>query len=325
MKVEGPISAADLADADRRQAERRQGERRGMDGLRSNIQWTVASDRGRQSTRSKGWWRLRMKPSRIIPLVVALVAGGMAAYLATQREQPAVQPVAEVVQDTTARILVASQAIGVGQRLSSASLSWEEWPKAALRPDYITSVAAPTAISDMSGSVARSEFLPGDPIRPQKLARGADSFLPAILEGGKRGVSVAITAESASGGFVNPSDHVDVVLTRTFSASEAGIVTSQSTTILHNIQVLAIDSRLGPSNGTRLGQGSDIIQTDQFSGQAIATLALDAADAELIVNAAAIGKLSLLLRSAVDVAAKDVRPEDGANQAIRLSSPFWTR
>ncbi len=314
-------SVGDQVDVDQRQAERRHGERRGTKGLGSNLQWTVASGRRSGAKRFNGW-RPRMKLSRAIPLVLALLAGGAAAYLATsQSEQPAAQPAVVVAQETT-RVLVASRALGAGERLSPNSVAWEEWPLTALQSDYITLAAAPAAITDMSGSIVRSEFFPGDPIRAQKLVESANSFLPALLDGGKRGVSVAITAESASGGFINPGDRVDVVLTRLLSSGENGVVTNYSRTILHSVQVLAIDERLGAAGSP---DASENLRADNFSGQAIATLALDASEAELIVNAGAIGKLSLLLRSAIDLADNDKSSESSINQAIRLSSPFWSR
>jgi pilus assembly protein CpaB len=175
-------------------------------------------------------------------------------------------------------------------------------------------------MNDISDFVARSEFLPGDPIRRDKLAEGDGSFLSATLGKGMRGVSVVVSAESASGGFISPNDHVDVVLTRTSpTAGVAGSV-PRSETILRNVLVLAINSKAGDPDAS--GTPS---RGNTFAGQAIATLALGPTDADLVVSASAMGKLSLLLRSAVDSAdaGKGAEAQDSANQAIRMTSPFW--
>ena len=259
-----------------------------------------------------------LRPSRIALIMVAIVAGGIAAYLALQRSPPAPEPVQEVVTEVVAapvtQVLVANQAIPVGQKLSPESLAWIDWPQGAMRPEYITNETMPDAMTEMSGSIARSEFFPGEPIREQKLARNGNGFLSVVLEPGMRAVSVAIASESASGGFVLPEDRVDVVLTR---GTEAG---PDSMTILSNVRVLAINKQLG---GTEPAEGEED-ETAGFDGMAIATLALDQPQAEMVASAQMLGKLTLVLRPMADSAA----PSTGlstANQAIRLTSPFWNR
>jgi pilus assembly protein CpaB len=262
---------------------------------------------------------LGIRPSRIMLVMVAVVAGGIAAYLALQRSQPVPgpQPVPEVVTEIVPapvkQVLVASQPISVGQRLSSESLSWVDWPEASMRPEFITTEAMPDAMTEMSGAIARSEFFPGEPIREQKLARDGSGFLSVVLEPGMRAVAVPVTPEVASGGFIQPDDHVDVVLTEAAEGHD-------STTILTNVRVLAINNRLG-----RTDEDESESETDAtFKGLALATLALDQMQAEMIASAQLLGKLTLVLRPLADSAA----PSTGlsaANQAIRLTSPFWNR
>ena len=114
-----------------------------------------------------------MKPARIILLLVALVAGGLAAFLVTRGGRPAPQQVVqtEVVQEAKTQILVAKAPIGVGERLSTASLEWQDWPEGAVRPEYVTIAVMPDAPAELTGAVARFEFFPGEPIREAKLVR----------------------------------------------------------------------------------------------------------------------------------------------------------
>ncbi len=273
-------------------------------------------------SRPRGRWP--MQRSRIILLFVAMVAGGLAAYLALQDPKPAApvvvaEPITEVVPEPKMQILVAKHALGVGERLSPTSVEWQDWPESALRPEYITVAAAPEAIEEMSGSVARFEFFPGEPIREQKLALPSQGYLSAVLATGMRGVSVAVTADSASGGFILPNDRVDVVLTRVGGAGQI------SDTILRNVKVRAINTRLGETGAS--GEPADPTdpRTEVFADQAIATLELDATQAEVIINAAITGKLSLVLRSMTDTAEQSELAEGATNQAIRISSPFWSK
>ena len=72
---------------------------------------------------------------------LALIAGGLAAFLATRGGTPpqTVVQTISVPQHTETQVLVAKTPIGVGQRLDAASVEWQDWPQSAIRPEYITS------------------------------------------------------------------------------------------------------------------------------------------------------------------------------------------
>jgi pilus assembly protein CpaB len=175
----------------------------------------------------------------------------------------------------------------------------------------------PEAITDLEGSVARAEILPGEPILEPKLVKTEGGFLSTMLASGKRGVSVTVAAASASGGFIVPNDYVDVVSTR---VSDRG----QSTeTILRNVRVLAINGSLGKPTEPAAEEGGE--PTTGVFAEALATLELDSTQAELIINATAQGVLSLVLRSIDDADAPGAADERASNRAIRLTSPFWQK
>ena len=253
-----------------------------------------------------------MKPTSIVLLLVALIAGGLAAFLATQQSAPVtvVQGPTTVVQEAKEQILVATAPIGLGQRLSSETVQWLDWPEGAVREDYITNAERPEALADVSGAVARFEIFPGDPITEAKLVRTGQGYLSAVLEKGKRGVSVAVEAASASGGFIVPNDRVDVVLTR---QSPSGLV---SETIVRNVKVLAINLRLGET-GTTGTPANPEVPNEAFQGSSIATLELDPQQGEAVINAAKVGTIALSLRSIADFAAVE-DPMQRSNANIRL-------
>jgi pilus assembly protein CpaB len=280
--------------------------------------------------------RLRMKPSRLLLVLVALLAGGAAAFLATQHDQVAAPAVVQTATQPApvpkTEVLVAKAAIGVGQRLTPDAVEWKDWPQDAVSPEYITVAATPDAVAGMAGSMARSEFIAGEPIRREKLARADQGYLASVLDSGMRGVSVSVTAESASGGFIAPNDRVDVLVTRS--------VDGLSETVLQNTRVLAINDRLSGMDGAATAPAAasipavpggpaaaapaDATNARVFSDTAIATLELDPDQAQVVIAAASTGKLSLALRSVGDIASTATDREAAANEAIRLTSPFWT-
>jgi len=296
------------------------GSRQRMDNLRAEAQRnsiTRLEKRGLSSFLPTG--RRRTNPARILLVIVALVAGGLAAFLAIQHEPTAAAPApvaapAEAAKPLTTKILVAKGAVEVGQSLSSSMVEWADWPQAQLRPDYLTLAQAPNSAADLNGWMARYALFPGEPIEKVQLAPPGSSYLSAILGKGMRAVSVSVAADSASGGFVAPDDHVDVVLTR---SSDGG---HDAQTILSDVRVLAINAQLG-SQAPPAGSGD--AKPNVFTGQAIATLELDPTQGNVITEAALVGKLSLVLRPTGDAVSADVARERAVNAAIRLTSPFW--
>jgi pilus assembly protein CpaB len=257
-----------------------------------------------------------MKPARIILLLVALVAGGLAAFLVTRGGRPAPQQVVqtEVVPEAKTQVLVAKTPIGMGERLSQASLEWQDWPEGAVRPEYVTIAAMPEAPAELTGAVARFEIFPGEPIREAKLVRSDQGYLSAVLAEGMRGVSVGVSAETGAGGFIVPNDHVDVVLT---TQTEAG---QQSEVILANVRVLAIGTRLGEmgASGGQEDPNAPAPTPVTFDNATIATLELTPAQAETLINASTLGQLALALRSVVDFNNTTVAETSTANQTVRL-------
>ena len=249
-----------------------------------------------------------MKAARIVVLVVAVGAGGVAALLAGRQEQveapPPPEPVAKL--DTT-EVLVARSDIGIGQAVSAAHMQWQTWPTAAAGPYFVRKDEKPNAIQDLSGSIARAPLVTGEPVRESKLIKANGSgFMAAILPSGMRAVSTEISPETGAGGFILPNDHVDVILSRRDREAEkaVGVDTYVSETILSNIRVLAIDQAVEEKNGQKVVVGKT------------ATLELAPRQAESLALARQLGTLSLALRSLADgkTSGNASKPEDKAER-----------
>ncbi|MDO9564257.1 MAG: Flp pilus assembly protein CpaB, partial [Bradyrhizobium sp.] len=143
-----------------------------------------------------------MNTARIVVLTIAVGAGGVAAYLASGSDTgPA--PAEPVVQMPTIDVLVARADIGLGQSLKPDDLQWQTWPASSNNNSFIRRAERPDATTQVAGSIARSPFIAGEPIREQKLVRADGSgFMAAILPTGMRAISTEISPETAAGGFI---------------------------------------------------------------------------------------------------------------------------
>ena len=242
-----------------------------------------------------------MKPARIIVLVIALAAGGVAAMLAGGSDPKPPQPI-QIVKVEMVDVLVAKTDINVGQTLAPAELQWQTWPVNAAAPTFIRKSAMPDAVEKLTGAIARYAFVTGEPINEAKLIKVQGSgFMAAILPTGKRAISTEISAETGAGGFILPNDRVDVILTRREKDDKGDHFVSE--TILTNIRVLAIDQMIAEKNGQKVVIGKT------------ATLELTPGQAETLALSRQQGTMSLALRSLADAKRKDSEdPEDARNR-----------
>src|SRR3954451_4355269 len=248
-----------------------------------------------------------MNTARIVVLVIALGAGGVAAYLASGYDnKPApVLPVAEKLP--TVEVLVAKNDIGLGQSVKPEDLQWQTWPAATASSAFIRRDSRPEAQSQIAGSIARVPLMQGEPIREQKLVRAEGSgFMAAILPSGMRAVSTEISAETAAGGFILPNDRVDIVLTRRLknpdgaNGATGGNDLILSEVVLTNIRVLAIDQAPKEKDGQNAVLGKTV--TLELKPDQVATLSASRQG----------GTLQLALRSIVDANATEISAEDQA-------------
>jgi len=72
-----------------------------------------------------------MNIARVFVLIIALGAGGVAAYLARGTEEKSRTAPEPVAQLPTVEILVAKSDIGLGQPVKPEDLQWQTWPASA--------------------------------------------------------------------------------------------------------------------------------------------------------------------------------------------------
>jgi pilus assembly protein CpaB len=245
-----------------------------------------------------------MYTARIVVLLIALGAGGMAAYLASRSDSKPL-PTEPVAQLQTVDVLVAKADIGLGQTVAQENLQWQTWPAATASNNFIRRNDRPDATTQIAGAIARAPFIAGEPIREQKLIRANGSgFMAAILSSGMRAVSTEISPETGAGGFILPNDRVDIILSRRDKnpdrAGAPDLVISEI--VLSNIRVLAIDQAPKEKDGQNVVVGKTV------------TLELKPGQTETLARARQSGSLSLALRSIADVNMADNNIEDPASR-----------
>jgi pilus assembly protein CpaB len=247
---------------------------------------------------------------RIVLLIIALAAGGGAAWTAlAMRSDSTVTTIVQPAQPApTQDVLVASADLGQGQALNKDNTRWQSWPESALNRAYINRSARPDAPEVLAGSKVRSRISSGEPIRDENLVALNAGFLSAMLPPGKRAVAVRISAENTAGGFILPHDRVDVLHTVANPGEGEGQKESVSRTILRNVTVLAIDQSVEEKKPDEKDNAKMVVVGKT------ATLELDPQQAENLAAAEATGMLSLVLRSAAD-----------NDEAPTLSRPQYSR
>ncbi|RKQ72070.1 pilus assembly protein CpaB [Litorimonas taeanensis] len=210
-----------------------------------------------------------------------------------------VEPVVEQVEYV--EVLMASADIPMGAQLNSDLVSWVPWPKESLLPTLITNAEEdrPQAMEEFENANARARYaiFEGEPIIDAKVVLAGDKgVLASLISPGMRAVTTRISVETAAGGFIQPGDRVDVILTEQFdlqrntqsSNQSSGIVRDEvhiSNILFENVQVLAIDQTYATDpEGEPYVIGSS------------ATFELSPADTVLLQEAQSSGELSLTLR-----------------------------
>ena len=230
-----------------------------------------------------------MSARQLIVLVIAAVAAVGALLLirglgARQAEQTA----AETEQIAGQQVLVAARDIPQGAALAPSDLAVALFPTSSVSNSFVRLDQQPSAQADFVGGVARRAFVQGEPIVAASIVQpDGRGFMAAQLEPGFRAVAIEIESTTAAGGFIQPNDHVDVIMTARVDNQGGSGETVRSDIVLRDVRVMALGDRT----------------TTQTSGEApeavpasVAVLELSAEDARVLALADEMGTISLALR-----------------------------
>ncbi len=185
------------------------------------------------------------------------------------------------------QVLVAARDIAQGAALTPSDLAVALFPQETITPVFIRVSAQPSAQAEYVGAVTRRAFARGEPITSGSVIQAdGRGFMAAQLAPGLRAVSIEIEASTAAGGFIQPNDRVDVIVTTQVQTEGSGERVF-SDIVLEDIRVLA----LGETTQTQTsGEAPQVIAAD------VAVLELTAEDARALALADEAGQISLALR-----------------------------
>lgn len=246
-----------------------------------------------------------MNITRIAILGVALVAGVAAFFLmlGNGAEQAPIR-IVEPAKEETVRVLVSLRDITRGERITVEDTEWITWPKKAVQPHFITDENADKR-EELIGAVARTLIVVGEPMVERKLVvAGSSGLMAAILAPGMRAVTLRVSPETSSGGFILPGDRVDIHYTE--SDENAGNTTKIST-IKENVRVLAINAIYSEDPGAANITGNNV------------TLEMTPDDAEFFLVARnSRGTMQLTLRSIFEPEGEVVASDDRRNDVVQV-------
>jgi pilus assembly protein CpaB len=217
-----------------------------------------------------------MRRGNVFLLLIAIAMGGVAAYLA--REWIAAHAVPTVQSGT---VVVAAVPLGFGMALNRENVTEIPWasgkmPEGAYATrDELFKDGRRVALSPLQ----RNELI----LKTKVTGPGQRASLSALLDEGKRAVTVRVDDVRGVAGFVLPGDRVDVVLIRSVTGANGS--ENISDVLLQHVKVLAVD------------QLANERQETPTIARAV-TLEVDTDQAQKVLLATNVGKLSLILRQA---------------------------
>jgi pilus assembly protein CpaB len=221
-----------------------------------------------------------MRKNSAIILLVAILMGGGAAYLA--RTWLNTQISASTANPPAGHIVVAVEPLAYGATVTADSVAEIPWFTNTL-PDG--AFASKDDLLDGGRRIVLSPLNRGEPVLRSKVTGpGQRGSLATLLDEGKRAVTVQVDDVRGVAGFVLPGDFVDIVLIADEVSSRRQ---SYSDILLEHVKVLAIDQIAGE------GDGKPTV------AKAV-TVEVTKEQAQKILLATNIGKLSLILGRPVE-------------------------
>ncbi|WP_114947206.1 Flp pilus assembly protein CpaB [Microvirga calopogonii] len=206
-----------------------------------------------------------MKKKNALFLGIAAVSASFAFIISNaMTPEPPPQAPVNAVQAPAApdpreltEVLVASEDIKIGQQINPALMTWQSWPKTNVPPHAITRDSQPDALTVYEKSTATATVMKGELIVEARLIRTDKSgFVATSLPEGYRAFSIRLDAggANAAGGMILPNDRVDIYVTG--QAPLPGRTDIESTVLMENIRIIAIDQNIEKAEGSHAMIGS---------------------------------------------------------------------
>ncbi len=230
--------------------------------------------------------------------IVVLIILGILAALSASLLVKALRAEGEFGSKGETSAVIATRALPAMSLITSQNVVLKKMPRKGLITgtyftDPVQIAGKVLAVPVVEGQVIKRNFL---------ISEGTGAQLAAVLQPGMRAVSVPVSKHSVMGGLLYPGCLVDVIATfRLRYQDERG--QAISTTLLHSIQVLAVQDESIISKAEQEKTKSTARASSE--GQLTVTLMVDTRQAEALQLAMENGKISLAMRNPLDQKASD--------------------
>ncbi len=230
-------------------------------------------------------------------LGAAAVFASIAAYLTKVQLSSLPQSVERVVEKQvaikTTTVVVAARDLPFGTKLAKSDLTKVAWPS-KLVPQGVFKTPS-VLVKTGAERVVLRPMAKGEPVFQSKVSKpGYRPSLAGTLSSTTSAVTIRVDEVQGVAGFIQPDDRVDVLLTRRAIASNAsGSARAYTDILLQNVKVLAVDQRFNRSTANKPARA--------------VTLEVDQIQAQKLVLAANVGRLSLTLKNNTAVSTQKPR------------------
>jgi len=216
-----------------------------------------------------------MRKNSVFILVVAILMGGVAAFLARSWLHTQMNTAAAL--QPAGHIVIAAEPLAYGAVVTAENVNEIPWYTNTLPEGAF---ATKDDLLDGGRRIVLSPLKRGEPVLRSKVTGpGQRASLATMLEEGKRAVTVQVDDVRGVAGFVLPGDFVDIIMIADDVSSKRQ---SYSDILLEHVKVLAIDQLSGEVEGK------------PTVARAV-TLEVTKEQAQKILLATNVGKLSLVL------------------------------
>lgn len=235
-----------------------------------------------------------MRSTGILMLVVAIVVGGITAWLVMNFLQNQTQPTAQPqIQTTIAQttVVVAATKLSFGDNLTRDNLKEVSWPTGSVPPGSFTTINE--ILDGAERRVALQNIEANEMLLQSRVSGfGGRATLSQVISDGMRATTIRVNDVNGVAGFVLPGDRVDIMLTRSTQGGSAARDSMVTDVIIQNLRVLGVD------------QVFDEDTSAPVVSKAV-TLEVSPENAQKLSLAASIGTLTLSLRNFVSAGTED--------------------
>lgn len=225
-------------------------------------------------------------------LAGAIALGGLAFFLSNKAITTRMTQLEEDARKgkTLVKVVVPNRALKAGEIIDSSVVSVREIPSEFVNKSAVD----PESFKSVDGQALQVDIDRGEPILTNYTAsRGGDIFA-AVLQNGRRALTIEVDEISSFSGMLRPGDRIDLMLTAppTIGAGSASPTPKELTfPMLSNVEVLATGQaqKAKPAAGELASRGFSHV-----------TLDVTPREATLIIAAKQGGKLTAVLRGPTD-------------------------